>query len=85
MHVHKPTTLCPIGVPDGLLFAALGPRLVGRTFKKRIMIRFEVQVPKSSITSTPIVSLIVEYSSIFWSFSLESGTKCLFYKSVTRH
>lgn len=84
LHVHKPTTLCPIGVPDGLLFGALGPRLVGKTFKKRIMIRSEVHPPKSSITSIPIVSLIVEYSSIFWSFSHESGTKCPFYKSVSQ-
>lgn len=69
---------------DGLLFGALGPRLVGRNFKKRIMIRSEAQLPNSSITSILIVPLIVEYSSIFRSFSHESGTKCPFYKSVSQ-
>lgn len=81
---HLPFSLVVCLEADGLLFGALGPRLVGRNFKKRIMIRSEAQLPNSSITSILIVPLIVEYSSIFHSFSHESGTKCPFYKSVSQ-
>lgn len=82
LHVNNPTVVS--SDLDELLFGALGPRLVGRNFKKRIMIRSEVQIPDSTIISTLIVPLIVEYSSIFCSFSHESGTKCPFYKSVSQ-
>lgn len=48
------------------------------------MIRSEVQLPNSSLTSTIIVPLVAEYSFIFCSFSHESETKCPFYKSVSQ-
>lgn len=61
---HKPACPCPELrlEPGRLLFAALGPRSAAGSFKRRVVIRPEIQLPNLSTVS---VHLIVKYSFIF--------------------
>jgi len=50
VHTNLPSSAPVVCLgPGGLLFATLRPRLVAGIFKKRIMVRPEVQLPNSSI------------------------------------
>lgn len=61
---HKPACPCPELrlEPRRLPFAALGPRSAAGSFKRRVVIRPEIQLPNLSTVS---VNLIGKYSFIF--------------------